>query len=133
MCFNQDLMKLRAEIRVIIPIYLANDATDRFLVNLRLNGATELVISSSFNSQLLQLALGKRIAHPEAGQLLLVISRLTTSIKNAADSFRSRKTDSPATVEFRERVHYSHRPLSRKSRCHPQCSSVAAASGIAKS
>jgi protein phosphatase len=43
------------------------------------------------------LALGKRIAHPKAGQLLLVISRLTTSLKNAADSFRSRKTDPPAT------------------------------------
>jgi len=43
------------------------------------------------------LALGKRIAHPEAGQLLLVISRLTTSIENAADSFRSRKTAPPAT------------------------------------
>ncbi|WP_445174760.1 hypothetical protein, partial [Microcoleus sp.] len=57
----------------------------------------KLVISSSFNSHLLQLALGKRIAHPEAGQLLLVISRLTTSIKNAADPLRSRKTDTPAT------------------------------------
>ena len=43
------------------------------------------------------MALGKRIAHPKAGQLLLVISRLTTSLKNAADSFRGRKTDPPAT------------------------------------
>ncbi|MEO6863582.1 MAG: hypothetical protein ABI180_18905 [Microcoleus sp.] len=59
-------MNLSAKVSKILCIFAS--AIDRFPVNLRLNGATDIVITYSLHSQLLQLTVGSIIFQPEMGR-----------------------------------------------------------------